>query len=193
MTGTITPTNTIISNATDPQPVDRFGFSFGIANSKRRKAIAAAQAEGEPFDGLTDRDIALMVERGVYAIITAQTVRGRFLGQVDEAFVLALYIAGTSGSEDVIRLFDAIAEGKVNLQALLGEIRKHLKSVEAERKKDEEERRAADAASIFAAASNADNGNLDSGAALAAAAGGTPARVNAASNRRPAGEPGQGS
>lgn len=164
MTDTTTST-TAPTTATGTRPADRLGLSFGIANSKRRKAIAAAQAEGEPFDGLTDRDIALMVERGVYAIIAAQTVRGRFLGHVDEAFVLALYIAGTSGSEDVIRLFDAIAEGKVDLQALLGEISKHLRSVEAARKKDEEERREADAASIVAAAANADNGKTDGGAA----------------------------
>ncbi|WP_420103258.1 hypothetical protein [Bosea sp. (in: a-proteobacteria)] len=130
-----------------PQRPDRFGFSFGIANSERRAKMAAAQADGEPFDGLTDRDIALMVERGVHAIMAGQTVRGRFLGKVDEAFVLALYIAGTAGSEDVVRLFDAIAERKVDLQRLLEVIRKHLSNVEAERERDERQRRDADAAS----------------------------------------------
>lgn len=149
-----------------PKP-DRFGFTFGIASSKRRADIAAAQAEGESFDGLTDRDVALMAERGAHAIMAAQTVRGRFLGDVNEVFVTALYMAGTAASEDVVRLFDAIAERKVDLRDLLRQVRDYLKEVEAERRKDEEERRAADVASharILAEMTKGEETDPDSGA-----------------------------
>lgn len=147
-----------------PPRRDRFGFDFGIAQSKRRNDIAAARKDGEPFDGLTDRDVALMVERGVYSIMAAQTVRGRFLGDVKEACLTAIYIGATAASEDVIRLFDAIAERNANLSELRGRVRDYLAAVEEERKKDEKERREADAASIVAATASADQGNPDSDA-----------------------------
>lgn len=179
--------------AADAPKRDRFGFTIGVAESKRRAEIAAAQKDGEPFDGLTGRDIALMVERGVHAIMAAQTVRGRFLGNVDQAFVLALYIAGTAGSEDVIRLFDRIAEGRINLKWLLEKIRSHLADVEVERKKDEKERREADADSIVTAVANAEQGKTDGGAVPQVMTSGRPGDTQqVAATARPAGEARQG-
>ena len=181
------------SNAADAQKHDRLGFTIGVAESKRRAEIAAAQKDGEPFDGLTDRDIALMVERGVHAIMAAQTVRGRFLGNVDQAFVLAVYIAGTAGSEDVIRLFDRIAEGRINLKWLLEKIQNHLANVEAERKKDEKERRDADAASIVTAAASAEKGKTDGGVVPPVVTSGRPGDTQqVVATARPAGEARQG-
>ena len=181
------------NDTADAPKLDRFGFDFGIATSKRRAEMAAARKDGESFDGLTDRDVALMVERGQHAIMAAQTVRGRFLGDVNEVSVTAVYLAATAASEDAIQLFDAIAERKADLRVLLKKIRDYHEAVEEERKRDEEHRRAADAASIVAAAANADTGNKNAGASRPAAALGGPDGMHAASNPKPTGEPRQGS
>jgi len=117
------------TNAVFEPTLGNLGDAFGGADSARRKRITEAEAGGASFDGLTDRDIAQMSERAIYAVMAMQTYRGRFLGEMKQVELLASYIVGTAISDSTIRGVDAIAEGKVDREKVLETIRQNLATV----------------------------------------------------------------
>lgn len=128
-----------------PTP-NRFGFVLGSEVSDRRARIAAAMVDGEPFDGLTDREVASMINACVLAIMSMQTYRGRFVGQIRDVFDLAMYVVGNAMSDDALSVVDAIAEGKLDRDELQDLVSKHLDTVKQERDKDDRQRREAELA-----------------------------------------------
>lgn len=143
---------------------DRFGLDFGIESGQRRAALIDPETGEMAGSERTDTQVTSRIIDGAHALMRLMSFQGRVFVKTDDAILLAAYIVAVASSEDTIRLFDAIREGKITLAELKTRIDQALSDAKKAGEADADTRAKAQAqadAESFAAAGRADSDNGD--------------------------------